>query len=166
LRTLLLLRHGKAGEYRDTQQGDKARRLTAQGRREAAEMGGRLPGIAGRLDGVVSSDAERALETARIAASGAGYGGRIRVEHDLYATDVDTMLDVVRGLPDDEECVLLVGHNPSFEYLATALAEEGTNEPSLSTGGLVHLALDAARWRDVRPGTGKLLGVYAPGDGR
>jgi phosphohistidine phosphatase len=128
-------------------------------------MGSRLPGIAGTLDDVVSSDAERALETARIAASGAGHSGRIRVEHDLYADNVDTMLGIVRGLPDDEECVLLVGHNPSFEYLAAALAQEGTPEPSLPTGGLVHLALDAARWRDVRPGTGKLLGVYAPGDG-
>ena len=126
-------------------------------------MGGRLPSIAGRLDSVLSSDAERAMQTARIAASGAGYGGEVRVQPDIYSTDVDTLLDVVRGLPDAEECVLLVGHNPGLEYLAAVLAPEGTQEPSLPTAGLVHLTFESNRWRDVRPHTGGLLGVYEPG---
>lgn len=160
MKILLLLRHGKAQETAPG--GDKARRLTEQGRREAAEMGGRLSRIAGRLDDVLSSDAARALDTARIAASGAGYGGEVRVEPDIYSADVDTLLDVVRGMGAGE-CVLLVGHNPGLEYLAAALAQEGTQEPSLPTGGLVHLTFEADRWRDVRPHTGRLLGVYRPG---
>jgi phosphohistidine phosphatase len=129
-------------------------------------MGHRLPDIARSLDAIISSDAERALETARIVASSAGYGGDIRVEHDLYATCVDTMLGVVRGLPDENDCVLLVGHHPSLEYLAADIAEEGTPSQSLPTCGLLHLALDATRWRDIRPGTGRLLGMYGPDDRR
>ena len=129
-------------------------------------MGRRLPGIAGSLDAIVSSDAERALETAQIVASGAGYGGNIGVEHDIYATDVGTMLGVVRGLPDEYNCVLLVGHHPSLEYLAADLAEEDTPAQSLPTCGLLHITLDATRWRDIRPGTGRLSGVYEPENGR
>ncbi|MDQ3705564.1 MAG: histidine phosphatase family protein [Chloroflexota bacterium] len=164
MKTLLLLRHGNAQQ--SAPQGDKARRLTEQGRQEAAEMGRRLPEIAGSLDAVVSSDAERTLETAQIVASGAGYGGDIRVEHDLYATGVDTMLGVVRALSDEHNCVLLVGHHPSLEYLAADIAEQGTPAQSLPTCGLLHLALDATRWHDIRPATGRLLGVYGPDDGR
>ena len=162
MKTLLLLRHGRAQRDQDSPNSDKARRLIEQGRREAAEMGGRLTNIAARLDGVLSSDAERALETARITASEAGFSGQVRVEPDIYSADVDTLLGVVRGLPDAEECVLLVGHNPGLEYLAALVAQEGTPEPSLPTGGLVHLSFDAVRWRDVRPGAGRLLGVYGP----
>jgi phosphohistidine phosphatase len=125
-------------------------------------MGGKLSHIAGRLDNVLTSDAERALETARIVASGAGYSGQVRVEPDIYSADVDTLLDVVRGI-NAGECVLLVGHNPGLEYLSAALAQEGTQEPTLPTGGLVHLTFEADRWRDVRPHTARLLGVYMPG---
>ncbi|HEX8221458.1 MAG TPA: histidine phosphatase family protein [Chloroflexia bacterium] len=160
MKTLLLLRHGKAQE--SAPGGDKARRLNEQGRLEAAEMGGKLSHIAGRLDNVLTSDAERALETARIVASGAGYSGQVRVEPDIYSADVDTLLDVVRGI-NAGECVLLVGHNPGLEYLSAALAQEGTQEPTLPTGGLVHLTFEADRWRDVRPHTARLLGVYMPG---
>ena len=161
MKTLLLLRHGKAQE--SAPGGDKARRLNEQGRLEAAKMGGRLSHIAGRLDNVLTSDAERALETARIVASGAGYSGQVRVETDIYSADVDTLLDVVRGI-NAGECVLLVGHNPGLENLAAALAQEGTQEPTLPTGGLVHLTFEADRWRDVRPHTARLLGVYTPGE--
>jgi phosphohistidine phosphatase len=126
-------------------------------------MGGRLSHLAGRPDDVLSSDAERAVETARITGSGAGYSGEVREEPDIYSADVDTLLDVVCGI-DAGECVLLVGHNPGLEYLAAALAQEGTQEPSLPTGGLVHLTFEADRWRDVRPHTGRLLGVYRPGE--
>ncbi|HEX8600319.1 MAG TPA: histidine phosphatase family protein [Chloroflexia bacterium] len=164
MKTLLLLRHGNAQQ--NAAQGDKARRLTEQGRQEAAEMGRKLPYIVGRLEAIVSSDAERALKTAQIVASRAGYAGEIRVEHDIYATDVDTMLGVVRRLPDEYDRVLLVGHHPSLEYLAADIAEEGTPAQSLPTCGLLHLALEASRWRDIRPGTGRLLGVYGPDDGR
>ena len=162
MKTLLLLRHGKA--QNDAPHGDKARHLTGRGRRQAAEMGGRLPEIAGRLDGVVSSDGERALETARIAVASAGYGGELTLEPDIYAADLDTLLNVVRNLPDEDDVVLMVGHNPGFEYLAAALAEEGTQEPALPTGGLAHLRFDATRWRDVRPGTGTLAGVHTPSE--
>jgi phosphohistidine phosphatase len=95
-----------------------------------------------------------------------GYAGDIHVEHDIYATDVDTMLDVVRGLPDEIECVLLVGHHPSLEYLAADLAQEDTPAQSLPTCGLLHITLDTTRWRDIRPGAGRLLGVYGPEDRR
>ncbi|MDQ3929431.1 MAG: histidine phosphatase family protein [Chloroflexota bacterium] len=164
MKTLLLLRHGNAEP--GGSRGDKARRLTEQGRLEATEMGRRLPGIADSLDAIVSSDAERALETAMIVAFRANYRVEIRTEHNIYAGRLDTMLSFVQALPKEAESVLLVGHHPTLEYLAAALAEEGTREPSLPTCGLIHLGFDATQWRDVRPGTGRLLGIYGPDDGR
>ncbi len=160
MKTLLLLRHGKA--QADAPNGDKARRLVERGRREAGAMGRRLPQPANKLDLVVSSDAHRAEETAEIAASAAGYTGHIALEPAIYAADLDTLLLIVQALPASSECVLMVGHNPGFEDLAAALASEDAPPPRLPTAGLALLQFDAQSWRDVRPGAGTLKAVWTP----
>lgn len=162
MKTLLLLRHGKAERSADG--GDSSRALTERGRSDSAAMGREVARIAGILDCVVTSDAKRASETAKIAAAGAGYTGEIATDPDVYAADVDTLLDIVRKLPNEHSKVMLVGHNPGFEELASALAVEGTAPISLSTAGLAHLTFDADRWKDVRAGTGKLESVTSPDD--
>lgn len=161
MKTLLLLRHGKTQP--DAPQGDKKRHLLERGRKDAAEMGSRLPHIAGRLGSIVSSDAARTDETAQIAAAAAGYGGAITYEPAIYNATLDTLLSVVQHLSDTDDCVLMVGHNPGFEYLAADLVEEGTEPPQLPTASIAHFQFDTQHWRDVRPGTGTLKALYKPG---
>ena len=160
MKTLLVLRHAKA--QKDAPNGDKARVLTERGKRNAATMGHLLPQIAPVLDRVVASDAKRAQQTATIVATGAGFVGDITTQPAIYGADLDEMVDLVHHLPNGDDCVLLVGHNPVFEELAAALAEPGTPPPSLPTAGLAHLEFDVQRWRDVREGKGKLRGVHRP----
>jgi phosphohistidine phosphatase SixA len=58
---------------------------------------------------------------------------------------------------------VIVGHNPGFEDLCDALAPEGTEPVHLPTAGVAQLEFPAAElWRDVREGTGRLVGVYTP----
>ncbi len=161
MKTLLILRHGKAQE--GAPDGDKARTLVERGEKDAALMGRLIGGLDVPVDGIVSSDAARARQTAELAAKAAGFRGRIEHEPDIYYAELDSLLKVVRKLPDKWDCVLLVGHNPGFEDLSAALAEENTEPPSLPTAGLARLAFDSAkRWRDVREHSGKLLEVYRP----
>lgn len=160
MKTLLLLRHAKAQP--DAPHGDHERALTEQGKADAAHMGSFLPTLPDRIDLIVTSDARRAQQTTEIAASAAGYSGEIMEEADIYDADLDALLNVVRDLSDEASCVMLVGHNPGFEELSAALASEGARPPRLPTCGLAHLLFEVARWGDVRPGTGKLLGVYTP----
>jgi|SRR5687768_12640207 len=160
VRTLLVLRHGKAQP--DAPHGDKARTLTERGRRDLARMGRLLAPLDEEIDLVVSSDASRARETAQIAAAAAGYDEGIRIEPDIYNASVDNLLAVVRGLPDEAGCVLIVGHNPGFEDLSAVLAVEGTPPPTLPTAGLAYLRFDVGRWRDIREGMGELVAVYTP----
>lgn len=165
MKTLLILRHGKAQP--DAPHGDKARVLVSRGEREAALMGQLIAKLALNLDGVASSDAARARQTAEIAAPAAGFTGAIRYEPAIYAAELDDLLDVVRKLPDEWGCVLLVGHNPGFEDLSAALAKEGTEPPVLPTAGMVHIVFESAtRWKEVREGSGRLVAVYKPKDFR
>lgn len=99
---------------------------------------------------------------AEIAAQAAGYGGEVVSGPDIYNASLDDLLEVVRGLPDEAGCVVMVGHNPGFENLRAALAREGTEPPTLPTAGLAHLRFGVERWSDVREGTGELVAVYSP----
>ncbi len=165
MKTLLILRHGKAQS--DAPHGDKARVLVERGEREAALMGQVIADMEIELDAVVSSDAARAQQTAEIASRAAGFDGPIRFESQIYAAGLDDLLEVVRTLHGEWNCVLLVGHNPGFEDICAALAKEGADPPVLPTAGLARLSFDKARrWKDVREGSGHLVGLYRPKDYR
>jgi phosphohistidine phosphatase len=161
MKTLFVFRHAKTEP--NSPEGDKARVLTPRGERDSRTMGERLRVLAPAIDIVVSSDAVRARQTAEIAARAAGLDVAVAIEPEIYAAPLDTLLDVVRSLPDAASTVVIIGHNPGFEDLSTALAPEGTEPVRLPTAGLAHLEFPAAdRWREVREGTGRLVGVYTP----
>ena len=165
MKTLLILRHGKAQE--GAPRGDKARELVERGKSDSALMGRLIEKMDLHPDGIVSSDAVRARQTAEIAAEAAHFDGKIELDPDIYYSGLDSLLKVVQKLPDKWDTVLLVGHNPGFEEMSGALAEEGTEPPSLSTAGLAWLNFEKARkWKDVSEGSGKLRGVYRPKDYR
>jgi phosphohistidine phosphatase len=162
MRTLLLLRHGKA-EDRATG-GDHARALTRRGSQDSATIGERIQTLGLHPDAVVTSDARRAGQTAEIVAGILGPTAPLTREPRIYLADEGDLLQVVRDLPDARASVLLVGHNPGFQDLANLLAGGGVD--NLPTGGLVYLELPAPRWQDVQPGSATLRGVYGPKDGR
>ncbi len=160
MKTLLALRHAKAQE--GAPNGDKDRALTRRGERDAARIAERVRAAAGLPDAVVTSDARRARQTAEIVAAGIGFAAPLTVEPAIYAADEDTLLQIVRELPDGADRVLLVGHNPGFEQLSATLSRDGGPGGRLPTAGLVHLEFDVPGWGDVRPHTGRLRGVYTP----
>ena len=161
MKTLLVLRHGKAEA--SSPKGDRARVLAPRGERDSRAMGEKLSELSPAIDLFVSSHAERARQTAEIAAEAAGYEGEVAIEPDIYAAPLDTLVDVVRSLPDDASTVVIVGHNPGFEELSTALAPDGTEPVRLPTAAFAHLEFPSAkRWRDVREGKGRLVGVHTP----
>ena len=162
MRTLLLLRHGKA-EERATG-GDHARALTRRGDQDfgydrGADAGAGPP-----------PRRYRHLRRAPRRPNGRDCGRDPRTtapltrEPRIYLADKDELLTVVRDLPDARASVLLVGHNPGFQDLANLLAGGGVDD--LPTAGLVHLELAAGRWKEVRPGSATLRGVYGPKDAR
>jgi phosphohistidine phosphatase len=157
MKTLLILRHAKAQP--DAPDGDHARRLTPRGERDAAAAGAIVASLIDRPDAIVTSDAARALQTAEIVAEIVGFAEPLTVEPAVYGADDLALLRLVQNLPDAAERVLLVGHNPGFEELATALARPGA-AVDLKTAGLAHVEFDVARWKAVREGMGRLRGVY------
>lgn len=156
MKTLLVLRHAKTQP--NAPHGDHARQLTERGHRDAQRMATAIKTTLGTPDAIVTSDARRAMQTAEIVANGVGFATALTVEPRIYAAGLDTLLDVVRELPDDADRVFLIGHNPGFEELAEALSSDDA-EVRLPTSAFAHLEFDVPSWAAVQPGSGQLREV-------
>jgi phosphohistidine phosphatase len=160
MKTLLILRHAKTQS--DAPAGDHVRELTERGHHNAAAMGAYIHNLIGTPDAIVTSDATRARQTAEIVASAVDFAAPLTVEPQIYAADPDTLLAVVRSIPDGVQTVIIVGHNPGFEELAAALAGNAEHEVRLPTSGLALLEFDVEGWDAVRAGAGRLREIATP----
>jgi phosphohistidine phosphatase len=130
MKTLFLIRHAKSS-WDDPALSDKDRPLGDRGRRDAPRMGKRLAKRNVKPDLILSSPARRALTTAEIIAKKLDYKRKdIVVDDRLYASAVDGLLNVIHGLGDNLERVILFGHNPELTELAHRLSGEITHMPT------------------------------------
>ena len=160
MKTLLILRHAKT--EKEAPKGDRERALTERGEKDAAFIAARVAELPGCPQSIVASGAKRARQTADIVASNIGFTTSITIEDDIYAADVDTLLEVIRRFPNTLNCVLLVGHNPGLEALGVTLTGMADPDFHLPTAGLLHIELDIEEWHGVQPGVGHIVGFYTP----
>jgi phosphohistidine phosphatase len=156
---LFIVRHAKAEA--DAPGGDFARRLTERGEDDAKQTGKHIadimsPGL------IVSSDAARALSTAKIIAKKTDYAGELVEDHAIYEASVPDLVEVVRALPKSEKKVIIVGHNPGFEGLAYFLAENREAIPRMSTATAVLIEFNITDWTEIDEETGRITGSFTP----
>ena len=127
-RTLILLRHAKSDWSGD--ETDIARPLASRGRRQAPDAGRWLAANLDRVDLAIVSPAKRARSTWSLVAAELDVHPRKRIDDRVYTASDQELLAVVRELPDDIETVVLVGHNPGIEDLASFLTGESVTMPT------------------------------------
>ena len=126
--TLVLFRHAKSDQ--SSTQADIDRPLNSRGRRQAPEAGQWLADNVDGIDLAVVSPALRARSTWELAAAELGHPPETRIDDRVYNASVADLLDVIRELPVDTRCAVLVGHNPGIEDLASLLANEAVTMPT------------------------------------
>jgi len=159
MKTLLVMRHAKSS-WDDSGVADLERPLNTRGKRDAPRMGRLIREEEIVPDLIVASPARRTRLTAEAVADQSGYEGEIEINEDLYAADAETHLEVLRGLPDQHSCVLIVGHNPGLEELVEHLTDTWERLP---TAALVQISLPLESWQDMQDDTeGKLIQAWRP----
>jgi phosphohistidine phosphatase len=138
-RALILFRHAKSDQ--SSAEADIDRPLNPRGQRQAPEAGRWLADNVDRIDLAVVSPAPRARTTWELASAELSRQPETRVDDRIYNASVPDLLDVIHDLPDDAHTVVLVGHNPGTEDLASLLTNESV---SLPTSAIVVLESDAA----------------------
>lgn len=161
---LYLLRHAKAG-WALPGMRDFDRPLERTGRIDAEAMGremhkrGYIPCM------TLCSTALRACETLQGIAC-ATDTGRVVLCESLYNEDAASYLATIRKKAEGE-AVLVIGHNPMMEDLATAMSamEDGGTPAVLDAGfppaGLAVISFSAGL-KNIAPGTGRLESFLTP----
>ena len=159
MKTILILRHAKSS-WKHPGLEDHERPLKKRGLRDAPRMGRLLVDLELAPERIVSSTAERARSTAKLAADACGYEHDIGLSESMYLSGADAYIDELRVLPDSVRRAMVVGHNPDVEELVFLLT--GRNEV-MPTAALAHVRVPAESWNDLRTGLkGELLGLWRP----
>jgi phosphohistidine phosphatase len=159
-KTLYLVRHAKSS-WKDSSLDDAERPLNKRGKRDAPEMGKRLARAGVRPDLITSSPAVRALTTAQNIAEELGIKkSRIDVNEDMYTFNAEGLLEVIRGLDDKLNTVMLVGHNPATTILLNELS--GADIDNIPTCGVAHLKMNTESWAQVKSGGAELVSFDYP----
>lgn len=119
-RVLFLMRHAKAEDFAAS---DKARRLSAEGRRAAALAGEWLRGAG--IQAILTSPAARAQETAATL----GLDVELTLVDELYGSTPDVILEVLAGLPAAVGAALVVAHSPGIPALLHELTQGTDSDP-------------------------------------
>jgi phosphohistidine phosphatase len=162
---LWLLRHAKSS-WDDQDMEDVERPLAPRGARAADRMREYLDAEEIRPELVLCSSALRTRETLARILPGLGPELTVRIEPSVYSFEADQLLERLREMPDDVASVMLIGHNPAMQELASLLARRGDRLGELRRGfptaALAELNLRGGSWRELAPGTGRLTRFIVP----
>lgn len=150
-RTLVLLRHAKS-DWANDDVDDVHRPLAGRGKRQAPEAGRWLAGNIDGIDLAVVSPAVRARATWELASAELDPPPRTVVDHRVYEASVADLLTVVREIDPEAQTVVLVGHNPGFEDLASTLIGQAI---TMQTSALAVLTLSGS-WSSSGAGSALL----------
>ncbi len=156
MKTLYIIRHAKSS-WDLTDLDDFSRPLSERGEKDAPRMGKRLKEKSVIADAIITSPAVRALSTAEKIAKTLDFPpGVIHQNKKMYHASADTLLYIILGIADKNDCVFMVGHNPGLTEFSNALQEDERID-NLPTAGVMAIAFDAESWSSIKWGSGKLL---------
>jgi phosphohistidine phosphatase len=171
MKRLYLLRHAKAVPP-DPQVDDHARELTVRGMHDASAIARyiRKNGFEPQL--LLASTSARTRQTAELVLREIEAKADYREE--LYLAEPGKILSFIQGAPQGISGLMVIGHNPGLEELATRLAREAVRrkerarrdvlEEKFPTAALAVLDFDIAKWRDIGQGAGELADFVRPKD--
>jgi phosphohistidine phosphatase len=159
MKTLLVMRHAKS-DWGAASGGDHGRVLARRGIKAARKIGRFLTDSGTTPDLVLSSTAVRALITAELAATAGEWGCDIVTSRDLYASDPERVLDVVRETENGVERLLIAGHEPTWSTLVTWLI--GGGRVRMPTAAVACLDLPHGDWIDLAPAACELRWLVTP----
>jgi phosphohistidine phosphatase len=169
-RTLILLRHAKS-DRTGTGIDDAARPLTERGVRAAKSIGHSIRQSGPLPDLVLCSPARRAQDTWKIVRAELDPAPPATTVPELYDFgNGDALLDVIHQHGGTARTLMLVGHNPSIEELATRLTGSGNTalrnrlETKFPTAALAIIVLPPGNWTSTSWKSGELTSFICPRD--
>lgn len=161
MKRLTLVRHGRAHPARPGLD-DFDRPLDEVGADEASVLASRLAHRQLPRPGILTSEAVRCRDTARILAAGLSLtASAVTPAAEAYLASTGTLLEILRRTPAACEHLLLCGHNPGLSHLLSLLTSTPCRR-ELPTAGAASLLVDAGSWSALDPGCAQLDFLETP----
>lgn len=158
---LLIVRHGEAAP-RNIGLSDFERALTEKGAKECHYVGKALYKKKLTVDLMVSSPADRALETAHIFAPYLKYAIlKIKINAILYNSEtLPSVVKEIQKLDDGLNSVAIFGHNPIFDNLAAYFIPKF--QATIPKGAVVAVEFQVDSWAKIDRASGELEFMITP----
>jgi phosphohistidine phosphatase len=168
MKTLYLLRHAKS-DWGDSSLDDHDRPLAARGERAAAVMGVHFSQRGYQPSLVLCSSARRTRQTLDFLLPHLPGDPEVLFEEGIYLASRGQLTARIQEIDDGRSRVLLIGHNPGIADLARSLAGSGDRDSlrrmaRFPTAASAVCEFDLERWRDLAPGSGRLVAYAVPKD--
>lgn len=162
-KTIILMRHAKAEQSAPT---DHERQLTDRGTADATEVGTWLTGRGHVPDHALVSDAVRVQQTWDALVDGGGWDADPDIDDGLYDAGPESVLDLIRAVPDHVETLMVLGHNPTIGSLAQLLDdgegdEDAGNEMATGfpTSAVAVFSFDGD-WRELAEASASVVAFH------
>lgn len=154
MKTLYLIRHAKSS-WQQPGLRDFDRPLNKRGVNGSNIMGKQLKLKGVNPDLIISSPAKRAMLTANIFADVIGYNSnQIEFNKTIYGAGIDELLTIINEVEEDNNVIMLFGHEPTMSYFTQFLTDNYIQK--FSTAGVAKIIFDINDWALINKGAGKL----------
>ena len=155
---LLLVRHAKSS-WSNPSLTDFDRPLNKRGASNAPLMGQRIRDYGLHLDTIITSTAERALETSKLIAKEIAYELEdIDLEPDLYHASREVFINILSR--QQNKNIAMVGHNPGIQDFSYWLSS--APEVNFPTCGVIHISFSLGNWTEIYKNSGKAIRFEYP----
>ncbi|WP_341228179.1 histidine phosphatase family protein [uncultured Arcticibacterium sp.] len=157
-KTLYIIRHAEAEDFGNSAMlKDFNRNLTGKGISQSARLGSFLVKANVKIDGFVSSPANRAFQTAKVLLEQYKLDEeQITLEESLYGGGPRAYLSCLNGISENLSSVAIFGHNPDITFFAEYLTRDDVGG-NMKKATIVELEFENQDWAEISGNTGDLV---------
>jgi phosphohistidine phosphatase len=160
MKTLYIVRHAKSSwDFPDLP--DVERPVIEEGIFKTKKIAIELKKRNVSVDLIISSHTKRALETAKMIATGIYFPvEKIEVSKDIYEVGMDDVFDMIFEVNNDVQSLMIVGHNPTFTQIANYFLQEEID--IIPTSGVISIDFETNNWADIKKAKHKINFILFP----
>lgn len=150
MKKLIFLRHAKSSWEEPVL--DRNRSLSSKGIKAIQKVALHWEELFSEAELILTSPANRALNTATILAHTIGYDlQKIRINEELYTFNPKELITFIKKIDNALSNIIIVGHNPAFSEVSQKLSMNSA--PALRTSCWTQLTFQTIKWSSIEHGT-------------
>lgn len=167
MKTLYLLRHGKAG-WGGVGSTDHERSLDVDGVTASKRLGLHMVKHTILPDLILYSSAKRVVETLKAILSAVSPSLPSIEKEEIYNATKHSLLALINATDNSLESLMVIGHNPTMHELSHSLVGDGDQSlrdhllQGFPSGTIVGITFDVDTWADVRDNGGTIIHLDSP----